>query len=1492
MNNVVKQIAILTGLAIVLLVGNQYAMATAPEVNIAQGPLFSGRGNVHPNMLLNLSVEFPTVGAAYRGTNDYNRTTEYLGYFNPKKCYTYPTTTTSNTTTGTTSGTTINNSTSTANATTTTTTTSGITTTVTTTTDVVTTVPGTSAVYAKVLAGTGKGIYPNFTSGGIEVYTTINTSTGVLSGFVGYISGSKTGRGTRIRDTNGTDATGSTLVSAATTTSYNHTPSTSTATTTAIPYPDLTDAAGYFSIFKAADATTHECGGDSFSGNFMNWASSSAIDMLRYAMTGGDRTTDTATLTVLQRAYLRDVGGTFYASSTYFPRRTVTATTTMSAPNQVTPFNTTTLYVVSCRNRILFSNTNGGGDCDTARTSGSPAALLTTDKYFGEYLARVKVCDSEEGPTRTDLCQKYGSNYKPEGDLQRNSDKIRVGALGYLTEHDTSASNLYGGVVRGPVKYVGPKKFESPSFSESANDKLEWDATTGVFYNNPENSADRTGTTNSGVINYLNKFGRTNPSRLGAYKGYDPIGEMYYEAMRYLQGQQPTSGTTNATSAIFSLGSDTTDDNFPVQKTWVDPVTASCQSNYIVTIGDVNTHYDRYIPGNTRTDYLDATRAADVATSTLPALDVMTWSKKVGDREADASSTYGNSAPRTGLANLDTLNTGSGSHGTYYMAGLAYWANTSDIRLDKPVRVKSFSIDVDEGGNGSIEDTNPRGTKPRNSQLYLAAKYGGFLDKNKDGNPFKTFADDGVTVVNNNNEWSSNGTDPDNYFLASDPTKMINSIHSIFQSVASNSGTISGVTLTSTKISTDSSYVYQPGFDPSKWSGNLLKLELKLVDQGVGDKTAADYVPNMVVTIQDAKTPTWDAGIVLTGKAATTTPVAAAVPANPAPASRAIYTAQVNADKSLTTIPFQWTSLTADQQLLLDQSPVSPFAADGLGEKRVNYLRGSRADEIGQTNGVFRQRDKVLGDIINSNPTYVGAPAANIQGDGYKTFYDGHKGRTKAVYVGANDGMLHAFAAADGVELFAYVPNAVIAGLNQLTNPNYVHRPYVDGTMTVMEARVGNSWKTILASGMGGGAQGAFVLDVTDPADFTSGSGAIWEFTDKDDPDMGNLASPPLVAKFKTGVSVAGAPVYKYFVVIPSGLNNYKDDGASNFGTTEPAVGALFLLSLDKNPGDAWALGSNYYKFKTPVKDVTLQNGLSSPALVVGNDGAVRYAYAGDLQGNMWRFDFTGAAPWSGARASSTPLFTAKDDDNNRQPITEQPKVVFAPGGGYVVLFGTGKYVEDADAAAGNFKTQSFYAVLDTTYNADAVTGRSQLEKRTLTKYTTGGSDAMTFSGNDFTYGVTSDSKKGWYFDFLDSGGVTGTGERSVTNPLVTYGRLFFNSLVTGSDPCSTGGGRTYGLDVLTGLPVGGTVSGDTSTVGMPSSPVPVETGTTVGDRDSIGKRVVNKKVTVINSGTGGKAGTVAAASNGSFTLTPPAGRSSWREILNWQELRDAAKSE
>lgn len=1308
------------------------AWGANPEVKIANGPLFSGRGNVHPNMLLNLSVEFPTAGIAYRGdSGTYNRNYEYVGYFNPLKCYYY--------------------------------------------------------------------------NGG---------------------------------NRNLTDS------------------------------QDL-DTAGYFYIAKNADPKTHECGGDSFSGNFMNWAASSAIDMLRYALTGGDRVYDKLDGTVLQRAFLKE---DFYAHNTYFPRRIVTGGGNVSAPNQVTPFKgVATLYIVSCRNRILFSDLSSGS-VDSKDASNYCTSVFdktkedkedTKDKRLGEYLVRVKVCDSKEGAERKDLCLKYGSNYKPVGAIQRNSEKLRLGAMGYLLD---DAETRYGGVLRAPMKYVGPKKLEAPDYIEVDNDKPEWDPATGRLYSNPDNPADRDSSVlKSGVINYLNKFGYS-----GKYKRFDPIGELYYEGIRYLQGKSPTiDATAGMTEAM--------KDGFPVITTWMDPLIASCPDNYIVTIADVNTHWDRYIPGNTRTkfgnseDAHDAVRPVNPSANTGPEPDVMVWTERVGKMESDGA--YFNPQPNGMLTNLHNRDTGSSGHGTYYMAGLAYWANTNDIRTDKPTRVKTFTIDVDEGGNGLI-DGNTRSLKPRNSQLYLAAKYGGFADRNKDGNPFvtsKTGAEGKKIDIKNNEEWDKDGNGvPDTYFLAGQPKEMIKSIQEIFKNIGDPSGSISGVSVSTARISTDGTFIFQPGFISSKWSGSLRKLALTL---------DADGAVNIDTTAK------WDAGDVLTGTGMQD--------AKPKAADRKIYTSKIDAGKPLVTVEFKWDKLTDAQKALLNTSPIDA-TNDGAGAERLNFLRGERSLEVGQENGIFRARDRVLGDIINSTPVYVGAPSMNAQGAGYQKFYEDNKGRTKAVYVGANDGMLHAFSADDGTELFAYVPNTLIKHLSQLTYPDYVHRPYVDGGMTVAEAHSTGKWKTVLASGMGGGAQGVFALDVSNPSDFSSGSGAIWEFTDADDPDMGNVMGAPVIAKFRVATE-AGGFEYKYFAVVSSGLNNYKDDGKNANGTGKfnaDGLGALFLLSLDKDPAEKWTPNKNYFKFRTLSNVAALQNGLSSPALVVDSHGVVLYAYSGDLQGNLWRFDFTAipnkSAPLTG---EVKPLFTATDTQGIPQPITVQPKVVFAPGGGYVVLFGTGKFVENADAVAGNFKVQSYYGIYDTVHKDYSVSDRSQLASRTLEQASgsESSSDDLNISGDAFSYGSADQHKKGWYFDFLDSGI---TGERSVTNALVADGSLFFNSLIPSKDPCATGGGRSYMLDVLTGLPSSsGNVTGFRSQVGMLSAPIRLETGIEVSERNAIGRRLVKKKHAVINFGTGrkettGELITVEPAGNGQSSL--PAGRFSWREIMNWQELRNA----
>lgn len=1314
MRNFINQVvcAVLAALAM------QAVQGATPEVRLSQEPLFSGRANVHSNLLLSLSVEFPTVGVAYRADNGtYNRTRDYIGYFNARKCYVY--------------------------------------------------------------------------HGGNR---------------------------------------------------------------------NLGDEA-YFVIYKDANQTTRECGGDSFSGNFMNWAASSAIDMLRYALTGGDRVIDRADLTVLQRAVLRDgPSANFYAHETYFPRRKVQAGGNVSAPGQVTPFDVSTLYVVSCRNRILFSDTSSGlvgskesnsahadSYCSSKYKGTGKPSSEAVDKKLGEYLARVRVCDVAEGATRSDLCMKYGEHYKPVGELQRRAGVVRVGAMGYLLD---DSAQRYGGVLRSPLKYLGATRHEAPGFERVANDRPEWHPETGIFYADPDNPAEREGAGKSGAINYLNKFGRN-----AQYKTYDPVGELYYEGLRYLQGKQPTAEAVAGANAAMR-------DGFPVLEHWIDPVVASCQRNYILAIADVNTHWDRYIPGNERTTYganrdaFDPVRPADVLVAgKTPSLDVMAWTQKVGEMEVDADGVHSNPTPNAGLVNLHVQDTGAGGHGTAYMAGLAYWANTNDIRLDKPVRVKTVTIDVDEGGNGEL-DGNTRSINPRSSQLYLAAKYGGFHDKNDDGNPFVTLAADDKTLVHDSNtEWSDGDGVPSSYFLAGQPREMIDAVRRVFAKIAADSGTLSGVSLSSGKLTAGGAHIYQPGFNSSRWSGKLRKLPLTLDD---------------ALTVSASTSADWEAGEILTGTAMRA--------ARPSPEERRIYTLATQ-DNTATTVEFKWDDILLAQRAMLDTSP-SDGQADGLGVRRLHYLRGARDQEVDRDGGIFRRRDSVLGDIVNSNPVYVGAPSLRVTGHGYGAFFKRYRNRTPAVYIGANDGMLHAFDAENGSELFAYVPNVLIAALPQLTSPEYVHRAYVDGGLAVGEARSGGRWKTVLAGSTGAGAQAVFALDVSNPASFHTGSGALFEFSDADDPDLGNVIGKPAIAKFRTGIK-NGLPQYAYFVVVASGVNNYLDDGKGRFN--DDAASALFLLSLDKPQTSAWKLGRNYYKFRLPAASASAQNGLAQPAMVVGSDGAVQYAYAGDLQGNLWRLDFTGVAPWVQPAAGTQTLFVARNVDGERQPITSRPSVVFARGG-YIVLFGTGKFLEPADAAPGNFSMQSFYAIFDTAHGQHAVSGRSELAQRGLRSAETGG---FMIEGERFEYGDEEGAKRGWYFDFPGAGG---SGERAISTAAVLNGSIFFNSVIPGTDPCEAGGGRSYALSALTGLSAAGFSTGYLSQVGMLSAPVVLETDAKIGIRNAIGRREVQRRRSIINVGTGGAKGTVFPAEGGNEIHTVRAGRLSWREIPNLQEMRNAGK--
>jgi type IV pilus assembly protein PilY1 len=447
----------------------------------------------------------------------------------------------------------------------------------------------------------------------------------------------------------------------------------------------------------------------------------------------------------------------------------------------------------------------------------------------------------------------------------------------------------------------------------------------------------------------------------------------------------------------------------------------------------------------------------------------------------------------------------------------------------------------------------------------------------------------------------------------------------------------------------------------------------------------------------------------------------------------------------------------------------------------------------------------------------------------------------------------------------------------------------MDGNIHVAEVKVSGGWKTVLAAGMGKGAKGLFALDVTQPDHFMAGNGVLFEFTEKDDPDIGYVTSAPAIAKMNTGKDKNGNIIYTYFVMVTSG---YHSAGVhSNSGEDTTREHFLFLLSLDKNPMVPWSKNDNYYKISIDSNDTTTGNALSAPGLVLNTQRAVTYAYLGDLQGNLWRLDFRKDNP----NATSPKLiFTAKDTHNNPQPITTQPIVSFAPKGGYLILFGTGNQEENARQKKSNHFHNSFYAIRDTTKSSKEdyfVTGRSQLAIRELVKTNSNEKLGYRVIGKEFTFGQSQSDKKGWYFDYpsgYQNGSRTETrcNERSVTEGFFAYETIFFNTVIPASTMCNESStARSYSLNALTGkADTPNNLTGFESKVGTLGVPIIIAKQLKKSNPDFIGRQFNTQHYLVLNFGTGG--------ANGSFEVsnasTAPlkAGRLSWREISNWQDLK------
>lgn len=464
-------------------------------------------------------------------------------------------------------------------------------------------------------------------------------------------------------------------------------------------------------------------------------------------------------------------------------------------------------------------------------------------------------------------------------------------------------------------------------------------------------------------------------------------------------------------------------------------------------------------------------------------------------------------------------------------------------------------------------------------------------------------------------------------------------------------------------------------------------------------------------------------------------------------------------DDSGVAVAFQYANLSAAQRAALDRDPTG--ANDGLGPERVDWLRGddlahasfrSRLPAGGTMPGDLR----LLGDIVNSNPKF----------------------RDGVLYVGANDGMLHAFDAASGEELFAYIPSPMLvpegsdtfAPLSRLMAPDYSHRYFVDGTVSVVDLTVAGVPRKVLVGSLGAGGRTVFALDVTDPASFGPAD-VLWEFSH---PELGYNVGPPAIVRLSDGTMAA---------VFGNGYNSNSNRAM------------LFAVNLDT--------GTLIQTVDTGVGTAGNPNGLATPVVTdwpVSNLRANR-VYAGDLHGNLWRFDIGGGASGWNDPGNVTAIFTATGPGGDAQPITAQPIIALNPANSseIVVAFGTGSYFRTTDQDMPGAPVQSLYGILDNVAGVSGTT-RGDLLEQEITSQT-----QETFGTESVVVRVVSDHvfdpslHDGWYLDldFED-------GERVISEGTYPSGplqrRVRFSTLIPDFNPCGTGRrGFIMDLDIVAG---------------------------------------------------------------------------------------------
>ncbi|MTV38476.1 pilus assembly protein [Duganella radicis] len=618
------------------------------------------------------------------------------------------------------------------------------------------------------------------------------------------------------------------------------------------------------------------------------------------------------------------------------------------------------------------------------------------------------------------------------------------------------------------------------------------------------------------------------------------------------------------------------------------------------------------------------------------------------------------------------------------------------------------------------------------------------------------------------------------YFSAQDPKDVVSGLREALSNMQVRTGAAAAAATSTPNITLTDNDIFSATFTTVRWYGELTDRKI--------DTTTGDVI----------KTPSWSTSTTV-GKSIATRRIKM-MQASQLPGSDPVDFTYDNMDGATKAWFANKCAILAQCTLL----SATDKATVNSGTNMVNWLRGVQdyADDnlfraySTTTDAAGATVPIVIGDIASSKPAYLREPHNNYPDVAYADYKNTYAGRPGTVFVAANDGMLHAFDAANGNERWAYVPRIVMSKMAALASTTYGtnHQFTADGSPEVADVKIGGAWRTMLVGGLNAGGRGYYALDVTDP----TAPKVMWELCadaavcpQHNDPDLGLSFGNPQFGIWQD----------KWVVFLTSGYNNIPGSDGVAGGTGN---GVLFIVDA--------ATGNILARARTGSGDTTTPSGLAKITAISSDplaDAGVTYVYGGDVLGAMWRFDLTAASGAIGVikmgdAGVTKPITTRPDVTQCGVPVTStDPSGLTTTRTTAVrmVLFGTGRLLDVPDTS--NTDVQTLFALKDSG-TALGTIPTSSLVQQTLS--------VLGSSSNSTTYAVTNNpvdlnSKNGWYFNWN-----LNAGERMNLDPQIVSGVAnVITNIPSSSSACSVGGtSNLYQVDVCTGQGVNGDPAGTT----------------------------------------------------------------------------------